>query len=61
MHLSNDEIHRLDRASDPNPADYPYGGPASSSGLDGSPATSELFHLHGWQQRGDTDPKGGEP
>lgn len=27
VHLSADEVHRLDRASDPNPADYPYGGP----------------------------------
>ena len=27
VHLSDDEIHRLDRASNPTPADYPYGGP----------------------------------
>jgi aryl-alcohol dehydrogenase-like predicted oxidoreductase len=25
VHLSEDEIRRLDRASDPDPADYPYG------------------------------------
>jgi aryl-alcohol dehydrogenase-like predicted oxidoreductase len=25
VHLSDDEIDRLDRTSDPNPADYPYG------------------------------------
>jgi aryl-alcohol dehydrogenase-like predicted oxidoreductase len=25
VHLSDDEIRRLDRASDPGPADYPYG------------------------------------
>ena len=27
VHLSDDEIRRLDQASDPSPADYPYGGP----------------------------------
>jgi hypothetical protein len=27
VHLSDDEIHRLDRARDPNPTDYPYVGP----------------------------------
>jgi aryl-alcohol dehydrogenase-like predicted oxidoreductase len=26
-HLSEDEVRRLDQASDPSPADYPYGGP----------------------------------
>jgi aryl-alcohol dehydrogenase-like predicted oxidoreductase len=25
LHLSTDEIDRLDTASDPEPADYPYG------------------------------------
>ena len=27
LHLSQDETERLDAASDPVPADYPYGGP----------------------------------
>ena len=27
VHLSDDEIRRLDQVSDPSPADYPYGGP----------------------------------
>jgi aryl-alcohol dehydrogenase-like predicted oxidoreductase len=27
VHLSDDEIRRLDDVSDPNPPDYPYGGP----------------------------------
>lgn len=39
VHLSDDEIQRLDRASDPNPADYPYGGPGveqRSRGISGS-------------------------
>jgi aryl-alcohol dehydrogenase-like predicted oxidoreductase len=27
VHLSDDETQLLDRVSDPNPADYPYGGP----------------------------------
>jgi aryl-alcohol dehydrogenase-like predicted oxidoreductase len=27
VHLSDEEIRRLDQVSDPNPADYPYGGP----------------------------------
>jgi aryl-alcohol dehydrogenase-like predicted oxidoreductase len=27
VHLSDDETRRLDQASDPSPADYPYGGP----------------------------------
>jgi aryl-alcohol dehydrogenase-like predicted oxidoreductase len=27
VHLSDDEVRRLDQASDPTPADYPYGGP----------------------------------
>jgi aryl-alcohol dehydrogenase-like predicted oxidoreductase len=29
LHLSQDEIARLDAASDPAPADYPYGGPGT--------------------------------
>jgi aryl-alcohol dehydrogenase-like predicted oxidoreductase len=29
LHLSEDEIARLDAASDPAPADYPYGGPGT--------------------------------
>jgi len=29
VHLSDDEIRRLDQASDPSPADYPYGGPGA--------------------------------
>jgi aryl-alcohol dehydrogenase-like predicted oxidoreductase len=37
VHLSDDEIVRLDQASDPRPADYPYGAPVSNSGLDRSP------------------------
>jgi aryl-alcohol dehydrogenase-like predicted oxidoreductase len=28
LHLTNEEIARLDMASDPDAADYPYGGPA---------------------------------
>ena len=31
LRLTDDEITRLDAASDPQPADYPYGAPASSS------------------------------
>jgi aryl-alcohol dehydrogenase-like predicted oxidoreductase len=27
VHLSAEEIRRLDEVSDPGPADYPYGGP----------------------------------
>jgi aryl-alcohol dehydrogenase-like predicted oxidoreductase len=27
LHLTEDEIAKLDAASDPAPADYPYGGP----------------------------------
>jgi aryl-alcohol dehydrogenase-like predicted oxidoreductase len=27
LHLSDEEIRRLDQVSDPSPADYPYGGP----------------------------------
>jgi aryl-alcohol dehydrogenase (NADP+) len=27
LHLSQDETKRLDEASDPEPADYPYGAP----------------------------------
>jgi aryl-alcohol dehydrogenase (NADP+) len=27
LHLSREETERLDVASDPAPADYPYGGP----------------------------------
>ena len=29
LHLSAEETARLDAASDPAPADYPYGGPGS--------------------------------
>jgi aryl-alcohol dehydrogenase-like predicted oxidoreductase len=29
LHLTEDETARLDAASDPTPADYPYGGPGS--------------------------------
>ena len=29
LHLSEDETRRLDEASDPQPADYPYGGPGT--------------------------------
>jgi aryl-alcohol dehydrogenase-like predicted oxidoreductase len=29
LHLDGDEVARLDAASDPAPADYPYGGPGS--------------------------------
>ncbi len=29
LHLQQDEIARLDAASDPEPADYPYGGPGT--------------------------------
>jgi aryl-alcohol dehydrogenase-like predicted oxidoreductase len=29
LHLSEDETERLDAASDPAPADYPYGGPGT--------------------------------
>jgi aryl-alcohol dehydrogenase-like predicted oxidoreductase len=29
LHLSEEEAARLDRASDPAPADYPYGGPGT--------------------------------
>jgi aryl-alcohol dehydrogenase (NADP+) len=29
LHLSPDETARLDTASDPAPADYPYGGPGT--------------------------------
>jgi len=29
LHLTDDERARLDAASDPRPADYPYGGPAA--------------------------------
>jgi aryl-alcohol dehydrogenase-like predicted oxidoreductase len=29
LHLDSDEVARLDAASDPAPADYPYGGPGS--------------------------------
>jgi aryl-alcohol dehydrogenase-like predicted oxidoreductase len=30
LHLSETEIQRLDDASDPQPADYPYGGPGTA-------------------------------
>jgi aryl-alcohol dehydrogenase-like predicted oxidoreductase len=39
LHLTRDEIARLDAASDPVPADYPYGGPGieqRSRSLEGS-------------------------
>ncbi len=29
LHLSAEETARLDAASDPEPADYPYGGPGT--------------------------------
>ena len=39
LHLTGEEIARLDAASDPAPADYPYGGPGieqRSRSLEGS-------------------------
>jgi hypothetical protein len=29
LHLDGEELARLDAASDPAPADYPYGGPGA--------------------------------
>jgi aryl-alcohol dehydrogenase-like predicted oxidoreductase len=40
VHLSDEEIARLDAASDPEPADYPYGGPGVQQRARSLPAAS---------------------